>query len=71
MPYDNAIAESFFAALKLELMEGPIYSTREHATQAIFEYLEIFHNRIRMHSSLGYRSPAQIERDYQTTKSVS
>lgn len=71
MPYDNALAESFFATLKLELMEGAIYSTQEDARQAVFEYMEVFYNRIRMHSSLDYKSPAQAERDYQTTKSVS
>ena len=71
MPYDNALAESFFATLKLELMEGMAYRTREDARQAVFEYLEIFYNRIRMHSSLNYRSPAQAERDYLLTKSVS
>lgn len=54
MPYDNALAESFFATLKLELMEGVTYARREDARQAVFEYLEIFYNRIRMHSSLGY-----------------
>lgn len=71
MPHDNAMAESFFATLKLELMEGTIHPTREAAKQAVFEYLEIFYNRARMHSSLGYRSPLQAERDYLTTQSVS
>lgn len=71
MPYDNAMAESFFATLKLELMEGVMYATREDARQAVFEYLEIFYNRIRMHSALNYRSPLQAEQAYQLTKSVS
>lgn len=65
------MAESFFATLKLELMEGVTHASREDARQAVFEYLEIFYNRIRMHSSLGYRSPLQAERDYMLTKSVS
>ncbi len=71
MPYDNAMAESFFATLKLELMEGAMHASRKDARQAVFEYLEIFYNRVRMHSSLGYRSPVQAERDYLLTKSVS
>jgi len=71
MPYDNAVAESFFATLKLELMEGVRYVTRNDAREAVFEYLEIFYNRIRMHSSLGYRSPVQAEQTYLKTKSVS
>jgi len=71
MPYDNAMAESFFATLKLELMEGTTYANRNAARQGVFEYLEIFYNRVRMHSSLGYRSPVQAERDYLLTKSVS
>jgi len=71
MPYDNALAESFFATLKLELMEGAMHASRKDARQAVFEYLEIFYNRVRMHSSLGYRSPVQAERDYLLTKSVS
>lgn len=71
MPYDNAMAESFFATLKLELMEGVTHASREDAIQAVFEYLEIFYNRIRLHSALGYRSPLQAERDYLLTNSVS
>lgn len=71
MPYDNAVAESFFATLKLELLEGPAYATRDEARQAVFEYLEIFYNRVRMHSAIGYRSPLQAERDYQINRSVS
>ncbi len=71
LPYDNAMAESFFASLKLELLEGANYTTREAAKQAVFEYMEIFYNRMRMHSSLQYRSPLQAEQEYQRTKSVS
>ena len=71
MPYDNAMAESFFATFKLELMEGRIYATREAARSAVFEYVEIFYNRVRKHSSLDYRSPLQAEADYKTIKSVS
>ena len=64
MPYGNAMAESFFATLKLELMEGMTHASREQAGQAVFEYSEIFYNRTRVHSSLGYRSPDPAERDY-------
>ena len=65
------MAESFFASLKLELLEGANYKSREAAKQAVFEYMEIFYNRVRMHSSLGYPSPLQAEQEYQLTKSVS
>lgn len=61
--YDNAVAKSSFAALKLKLMEAVKYTRREDAKQAVFEYVEIFHNRARLHSSLGYRTPLQAERD--------
>ena len=71
MPYDNAMAESFFATLKLELMEDKPFKTRDAARMAVFEYIEIFYNRIRMHSSLGYRSPVDAERDYQSVGFVS
>lgn len=71
MPYDNAMAESFFATLKLELMEGTSYATRDLCRQAVFEYMEIFYNRTRMHSSLNYRSPAQTEREHLAITSVS
>ena len=56
--WDNAVAESFFASLKLEL----VYQVQWPTRAAIFEYLELFYNRRRRHSSLGYRSPAEFER---------
>lgn len=71
MPYDNAMAESFFATLKLEIGDGSPFISRNAARTAVFEYIELFYNRIRMHSSLGYRSPIQAERDYQQVRSVS
>jgi putative transposase len=70
MPYDNAVSESFFASLKFELPEQPA-KTRDAARLMVFDYLEVFYNRIRMHSSLGYRSPLQTEQDYQLPKLVS
>lgn len=60
--WDNAPMESFFASLKKELTHGEAYATREEARASIFEYIEVFFNRIRRHSSLGYLSPAEYER---------
>jgi putative transposase len=59
--WDNAVAESFFATLEWELIEDAKWQTREEAHYAIAEYIEIFYNRIRTHSSLGYLSPAAYE----------
>jgi putative transposase len=59
--YDNALAESFIATLKTELLYRHSWPTRECARTAIFEYLEGFYNRYRLHSALGYRSPADFE----------
>ena len=61
MPYDNAVAESFFSTLKLELAPGKAFQSREAARLAVFDYIEAFYNRARMHSALGYQSPAQYE----------
>ncbi|SFR19093.1 Integrase core domain-containing protein [Desulfoscipio geothermicus DSM 3669] len=59
--YDNACMESFFGTLKHELIYGNRFRTRNQARQAIFEYIEIFYNRIRLHSALGYMSPVEFE----------
>ena len=59
--YDNALAESFVATLKTELLYRHSWLTRECTRTAIFEYLEGFYNRYRLHSALGYRSPAAFE----------
>jgi putative transposase len=59
--YDNAVAESFFHTLKIEHVYDYRYETRAEATQSIFEYIEMFYNRQRRHSSLGYRSPVSFE----------
>lgn len=59
--WDNAPAESFFHTLKTELCHHQQYGTREQAKQAIFEYIEVFYNRKRRHSTIGYLSPAQYE----------
>jgi transposase InsO family protein len=57
--YDNAYIESFWGTLKKELVYGQRYQTREEARLSIFEYVEVFYNRIRKHSALGYKSPEQ------------
>jgi transposase InsO family protein len=59
--YDNAVVESFFGTLKTELIHHDTYATRHEARLALFEYLEVFYNRKRRHSALGYRSPAEYE----------
>jgi putative transposase len=59
--YDNAMAESFFATLKKGHVFARRFETREEARRLIFEYLEIFYNRVRRHSSLGYKSPVAFE----------
>jgi len=59
--YDNAVVESFFGTLKTELTHHEKYPTRQIAKSALFEYLEVFYNRKRRHSALGYRSPAEYE----------
>lgn len=59
--YDNAVVESFFKTLKAELVYHEHYATREQARRSVFEYVEVFYNRKRLHSSLGYVSPEQFE----------
>jgi transposase InsO family protein len=59
--YDNAITESFFHTLKIELIFWNRYQRREQAKRSIFEYIEIFYNRERLHSSIGYLSPVEFE----------
>ena len=61
--YDNAMAESFFATLECELLDRRSFRTQAEAKLAVFEYLEGFYNPRRRHSSLGYRSPVQFERE--------
>jgi putative transposase len=59
--YDNATMESFWSTLKQELIYRHHFHTRDQARQAIFEFIEVFYNRQRLHSSLGYRSPIDFE----------
>ncbi len=60
--WDNAVAESFFHTIKVELDHGKLDDTRHEAKADIFEYIEVFYNRQRRHSSLGYLSPADFEK---------
>jgi len=59
--WDNAVAESFFSTLKEELLYRGVWPTRVAARRAIFEYVEVFYNRQRMHSTLGYLTPVAYE----------
>jgi putative transposase len=59
--WDNAVMESFWATLKTELVNHEHYATREQARASTFEYIEVFYNRQRLHSSLGYKSPDAFE----------
>ena len=64
-PLGNAVAESFFKTLKRESAEGRGYGTRDEAEQDIFKHIELYcSNRVRMHSTLGYMSPVEYERQY-------
>ena len=60
--WDNAPAESFFKTLKAELYGHQAFGSRQEARTAIFEYIEVFYNRVRLHSTLGYQSPVDFER---------
>lgn len=62
--WDNAVAESFFATLKTELVYQRRFATRAEARDAIFDFIEVFYNRERRHSSLGYVSPAEYEMNF-------
>lgn len=68
--WDNAVAESFFATLKTELIYGRAWSTRYQLRSAVFDYLEVFYNRKRLHSTLNYKTPAQTEADYDLARAA-
>jgi len=59
--YDNAAMESFWSALKRELVHRRHFATRAEARAAIFDWIEVFYNRVRLHSALGYQSPVDFE----------
>jgi putative transposase len=67
--HDNAVAESFFQLLKRERVKRKIYLTREHARADIFDYIEVFYNPIRRHSSNQGLSPVEFERQHAMTDS--
>ena len=60
--FDNAVAESFFATLEKDLLRRRSFATRQDARTAVFDYIEAFYNPIRLHSTLGYRSPIEYEK---------
>lgn len=62
--YDNALAESFFAALKTERVHRTQYPTREHARRDIARYIELHYNTRRLHSALGYKTPQEVHNEY-------
>jgi transposase InsO family protein len=66
--WDNAVAESFFATIKTELIRGRRWPNLRELHAAVFEYIEVFYNRQRLHSTLGYKAPAQVELEYALTK---
>ncbi|MCG3745414.1 hypothetical protein EXA18_18815 [Vibrio cincinnatiensis] len=59
--WDNAVMESFYSRLKVELIYAEDYQTIEEARMGLFEYIEIYYNRNRKHSALGYVSPVEFE----------
>jgi putative transposase len=65
--WDNAVAESSFSTLKIELAHEAAWTTRAEAQAAVAEYLEIFYNTQRRHSVLGYLSPVAFERHHKET----
>ena len=62
--WDNAVAESFFGVLKLELVDDERFRRRQEARDSIFEYIEVLYNRSRIHSAAGYLSPAEYEEKF-------
>ena len=60
--WDNAVMQSFWGTPRTELVQHERYETREQAGASVFEYVEVFCNRVRLHSALGYLSPKQFER---------
>jgi putative transposase len=67
--YDNAMAESFFATLECELLVEHRFQTHDEARAAVFEWIEVFYNRQRRHSALGYVAPAVYEQTVTTLTS--
>jgi putative transposase len=68
--FDNALAESFNAALKVERVHRTVYPTRKKARDDIARYIEIFYNRRRIHSTLGYKTPHEVRTEYLNTQAA-
>lgn len=66
--WDNAVSESFFASLKVELVDDADFQTHSEAKSRIFDYIERFYNRVRLHSKLGYEAPVVFEKTQNQTK---
>ena len=62
---DNAVAESFFSMLKNEMYHRYTFTTRARARFAVMDYIEVFYNRQRVHSTLGYHTPAEVRHAYE------
>ncbi|MBL8678378.1 MAG: transposase, partial [Myxococcales bacterium] len=62
--WDNAVAESFFSSLKSELLHRHLFDDCASLRSAVFEYIEVFYNHRRLHSSLDYKTPAEVERAF-------
>jgi putative transposase len=63
--YDNAVAESFFSNLKNEAMHGRLFASRAEAKAVVNDYIEVYYNRLRLHQTLGYQTPAAVEAAFQ------
>ncbi|WP_240315472.1 IS3 family transposase [Aquimarina longa] len=68
--WDNAVAESFFKTLKAELVYHHSFKTIQEAKTAVFDYIEVWYNRKRLHSSLGYKTPIEVEIEFYKLKNV-
>ena len=66
--WDNAVSESFFGTVKRELMLHKKFKDKEEAKTLLFDYIEVFYNRKRKHSTLGYLPPTEFERVFQTQR---
>ncbi len=62
--HDNAVAESFFSNLKNEVMQNGFFATRAEAQAVISDYIEVYYNRVRIHQTLDYQTPEQVEAQY-------
>jgi transposase InsO family protein len=69
--WDNAAVETFFATLKNEMYHQQVFATRARARFAVAEYIEVFYNRRRPHSSIGYRTPARAWNDHHAAQDLS